>query len=58
MTHAPEAFDRWFERVQLTERLRAIEIMDKATFHYGKTHSGQTVCKTCDIFLAIQGETE
>lgn len=58
MVRSTESFDRWLEQVQHTERLRAIEIMDKATFHYGKTHSGHTVCKTCDIFLAIEGENK
>jgi len=58
MTHAPEAFDRWIEQIRASERQRAIDILDEETVHYGKTHSTRTVCRTCDIMLAIQGEEQ
>lgn len=53
-----KSFDAWLDSVKAEERERAIQIFDKATFHYGKTHSARTECKTCDIFLTIQGETK
>ena len=54
LTHAPEAFDRWIEG----ERERIIDIIDKGTGHYAKTHSGRTECKMCDLFLEITGNGE
>lgn len=53
-----KSFDAWLDSVRAEERERAIQMFDKATFHHGKTHSGRTICQTCDLFLAIQGETE
>lgn len=53
----PEAeFDRWFGDIRKQERERAIKIIDKATLHYGKTHSASTVCRICEMLFAIEGE--
>lgn len=49
-------FDRWFAGIRKQERERAINIIDKATLHYGKTHSTSTVCRICEMLLAIEGE--
>lgn len=54
--HAKAEFYRWLADIRKQERERAINIIDKATLHYGKTHSASTVCRICEMLLAIEGE--
>ena len=51
-----EEFDRWLADIRKQERERAINIIDKATLHYGKTHSASIVCRICEMLFAIEGE--
>jgi hypothetical protein len=52
MVGSPGGFDRWLA----TEHERIWNIIDKETFHYGKTHSGRTECTLCRVYLAIVGD--
>lgn len=63
-----EQFEAWFAeakaeavagtlaKVRAEERRRAIEIIERKTYHYGKTHSANTKCTICDIYLEIESE--
>ena len=49
-------FDRWLAEVKAQERMRIKEIINKETFHYGKTHYEGINCVVCRIYTRIDND--
>ncbi len=52
------AYAPMIKRAKAEERERIKEIINKETFHYGKTHYEGINCVVCRIYRRIDGETE
>ena len=49
-------FDRWLTEVKAEERMRIKDIINKETFHYGKTHYEGINCVVCRIYGRIDDD--